>query len=88
MTLSKWISDHNDMFESFEPKGGFTAFPHCKAPLTSKRFCEEFLRQERVLISPGEYFGVSEHLRINVGCTKEIMAEALKRQDTFVKRLT
>jgi aspartate/methionine/tyrosine aminotransferase len=87
VAFSKWITDHEETFHCFQPKAGFTAFPRCNAPLTSKRFCEDFLKQERVLISPGEYFGVSEHLRINVGCTREIMTEALKRLDAFVNRL-
>jgi aspartate/methionine/tyrosine aminotransferase len=87
-TLFKWMTTHDETFDCFRPKGGFTAFPRCKAPLTSKRFCEDFLKQERVLISPGECFGVSEHFRINVGCTREVMTEVLKRLDVYVKRLT
>jgi len=63
--LSNWIDNNRDMISWVSPKAGFTAFPEYDLPLSSEEFCKKFLEEEQVLISPGEYFGVDKHFRIN-----------------------
>jgi aspartate/methionine/tyrosine aminotransferase len=84
--LSKWMDKHQDMLSWVAPKAGYTAFPAYNLPLSSEEFCQKFLEEEHVLISPGEYFGVEKHFRINIGCEERTFIEALTRLETFMNR--
>lgn len=85
--LNDWDRDNGNMFNWVSPKAGFTVFLAYNAPMGSVLFCENFLKEGKVLISPGEYFGVDNHIRLNFGCKKKIMIEVLERLKTFMKRL-
>ncbi len=85
--LSKWIIENNDLLTCFYPKAGFTAFPSYNIPISSEEFCKRLLTEERVLFSPGIFFGVDKHFRINIGLRKGLMNELLNRLTKFFNRL-
>jgi len=87
--LSDWIDENCEMVNWVAPKAGFTGFLKYadRISFTSEEFCIRFLKEENVLLSPGEYFGMDRYFRINFGCKNEMMPEILKRLKNYMKRL-
>ncbi|MDR2515504.1 MAG: aminotransferase class I/II-fold pyridoxal phosphate-dependent enzyme [Christensenellaceae bacterium] len=81
----------NDMgLDCFEPLGAFYLFPSIRSTgLPSEVFCEKLLREEKVAIVPGNAFGAAGegHVRICYAVATEVIVEALKRIDRFIKSL-
>lgn len=74
----------------FEPKGAFYTFPCIKSTgLKSDEFCERLLREEKVLIVPGDAFGKSGEgfFRATYANSIDNINEALKRIERFVNKL-
>lgn len=72
----------------FEPLGAFYVFPNIKATgMTSDEFCENLLKQEKVLAIPGNAFGDCGEgfIRACYASSMENIIEALKRIERFVK---
>jgi aspartate aminotransferase len=67
------------------PDGSFYAFPHvaaCYGPgrgEDSTAFTEFLLEKARVAVVPGAAFGSDEHIRISFACSRETLAEGLRR---------
>jgi aspartate/methionine/tyrosine aminotransferase len=85
--FNKWVEESPDLVSCVPPRGGFTAFPKYRSRLGSKRFCERLLREEGVMLSPGDHFGVDKHFRINLGTKGGTFAEGLRRIETFMKKI-
>ena len=75
-TLESWIKN-NAYMEMTAPKAGFTGFPSYTHNISSETPCEELLREKGVLISPGLFFGLDHHLRINTGSNNQTLKEGL-----------
>jgi aspartate/methionine/tyrosine aminotransferase len=84
--LMRWIRVNSSILTCVTPKAGFTAFPRCNLSIGSEEFCKMALKEERVLLSPGEYFGVDNHFRINFGCESTLMTKALTRLERLIGR--
>ena len=85
--FAKWVEENPNLVSCVPPRGGFTAFPKYRNRLGSKKFCERLLRDEGVMLSPGDHFGVDKHLRINLGSKGDAFAEGLKRIEAFMRRI-
>ncbi|MGO9645888.1 MAG: aminotransferase class I/II-fold pyridoxal phosphate-dependent enzyme [Candidatus Bathyarchaeia archaeon] len=83
-TLSNWVNANSGIVSWSRPKASFTAFLKYKFDINSEGFCERLLAQEKVLVSPGTYFGVDNHIRFNIGCKSETVTEALQRLSRFM----
>lgn len=73
--------------ECFEPLGAFYSFPCIKSSgMTSDDFCENLLKEERVLVVPGEAFGASGNgfVRACYATSYDQIVEALKRIGRFL----
>ena len=76
--------------ECFEPKGAFYMFPDIRSTgLTSEKFCERFLLEEKVAVIPGNAFGAGGEgfVRICYASSVENLTEALKRLERFLEKL-
>lgn len=74
----------------FEPLGAFYVFPSIQAlGMSSDEFCEGLLRQEKVLVVPGNAFGDCGEgfIRACYASSMENIMEALKRIERFVKTI-
>lgn len=72
-----------------EPFGAFYAFPGIQATgLSSTAFCEEFLKEEKVAIVPGNAFGACGEgfVRISYAASFENIREAMRRLKNFTSR--
>jgi aspartate/methionine/tyrosine aminotransferase len=86
-TWAAWCKENSDLVTCAEPMGGFTVFPKYRNRLGSMKFAERFLKEERVLVSPGDQFGVERHLRINIGAKGETLENGLERLSRFMRRI-
>lgn len=70
----------------YDPVGvnGFVTVPDGFA--TGRSFCEQFLREESVVLAPGDAFGVPDRFRIGFGLASAELTEGLSRLDSFLSR--
>jgi len=74
----------------FEPEGAFYAFPSIQGTgMSSEKFAEALLREEKVAVVPGSVFGQSGEgfLRCSYATSREELIEALDRMERFLDRL-
>ena len=74
---------------TFEPRGAFYAFPDVRPTgLSSERFVEELLLEQKVVTVPGDAFGPSGagYVRLCYANSMENIEEALERIGRFVAR--
>ncbi|HEV7217059.1 MAG TPA: aminotransferase class I/II-fold pyridoxal phosphate-dependent enzyme [Chloroflexota bacterium] len=74
----------------FEPRGAFYAFPDISSTgLSADEFAEGLLRQEHVLVVPGEAFGPAGagHVRCCYATGLPLIEQALTRIERFVRRM-
>ncbi|NJD02221.1 MAG: aminotransferase class I/II-fold pyridoxal phosphate-dependent enzyme [Ruminiclostridium sp.] len=75
--------------DCFEPLGAFYVFPSIKSTgMSSDEFCERLLKEEKVLVVPGNAFGSSGDgfIRATYANSIENIIEAVKRINAFVQR--
>lgn len=73
----------------FEPRGAFYSFPNISATgLSDDEFCEQLLKQERVVVVPGNAFGERGrgHIRACYASSMEQIVDACDRIERFVKQ--
>ena len=79
----------NDMgLHCFEPRGAFYCFPNITSTgLSDDDFCERLLKEERVVVVPGNAFGERGrgHIRACYASSMEQIVEACDRIERFVK---
>lgn len=81
---------HELGLECFEPEGAFYAFPSIKEfGMTSEKFAEELLKEQKVAIVPGTAFGACGEgfLRVSYAYSIDELKEALSRLGTFIEKL-
>ena len=74
----------------FEPRGAFYCFPNVTSTgLSDDEFCERLLKEERVVVVPGNAFGErgKGHVRACYAASLENIGEACDRIERFVARL-
>ncbi|EPZ39790.1 putative aminotransferase A [Anoxybacillus ayderensis] len=72
------------------PGGAFYAFPSIRSTgMTSERFAERLLLEEKVAVVPGHVFGVSGegYIRCSYASSLEQLQEAIRRMKRFLERL-
>lgn len=71
--------------EVSEPQGAFYAFPSIKKfGLDSEAFCLKMVREAKLAVVPGKYFGADDHIRISYSCGDQIVEEGMERLETFL----
>ncbi len=84
------VSSFKNMgLECFEPLGAFYVFPSIRATgYTSEQFCEQLLKEEKVLVVPGNAFGQCGEgfIRACYASSMEDILEAMKRIERFVNK--
>ncbi len=74
----------------FEPKGAFYVFPDIRGfGLSSEEFCLRLLKEEKVVVVPGNAFGESGEgfIRISYAYSIDDLKNALARVENFIKKL-
>jgi hypothetical protein len=82
--LDDWIDGRSDFYWNL-PEGGFTGFPGYDLDYSSQELCEKILKEKNLLLSPGDFFGVEKHIRVNIGSTEQYLREGLERIEDFLE---
>jgi len=86
-TMDAWVKSHGKVFRWRRPDAGFTGFPGYDLKTGSEELCKGLLREKGLLLSPGSFFGVDHHLRINTGSALGVLERGLERLDEYVQGL-
>ncbi|TDX51416.1 aminotransferase class I/II-fold pyridoxal phosphate-dependent enzyme [Orenia marismortui] len=85
------VKGFNDLgLKCFKPKGSFYVFPSIKSTgLSSEEFAERLLKEEGVVVIPGNVFGSSGEgfIRCSYASSLDNIYEALTRIERFVNKL-
>lgn len=85
-----WRRFNNMGLHCFEPRGAFYCFPNITSTgLSDDEFCERLLKQEKVVVVPGNAFGErgKGHVRACYAASMENIAEACDRIERFISHI-
>lgn len=81
--VENWVKENN--LQWVKPNGGIICFP--KINCNSLKLAKICVEKHSVLISPGEYFGEKEHIRLGYGVEENILREGLKRIEMAIAEI-
>jgi capreomycidine synthase len=65
--FQSWLAAHRGLVSCPCPTAGVVAFPRLRRVADTVSFCHRLMQQHRVLVVPGECFGIPGHLRLGFG---------------------
>lgn len=77
--LERWISEHGEILSTIPPQAAAIAFVKYRLDIPSTRFAERLREEKRVLIVPGDHFGLDHFVRISYGLPHDTLTPALGR---------
>jgi len=77
--LEKWIGEHRGTLSTTPPQAAAIAFVRYNLDIASTRFVERLRENKRVLIVPGDHFGLDHFVRISFGLPHDYLKPALGR---------
>jgi cystathionine beta-lyase len=88
--LTSYIAEHLPMIKCTIPEATYLGWLDCRALELDGSPYKFFLNEAKVALSDGAMFGAGGegHVRINFGCPREQLIEALERMCNAVKRVT
>ncbi len=85
--LEKWLAKHADILDYSAPTAGAIATVKYRLPIASETIFNRLRREQSVLITPGEHFGIGRYIRIGFGYDIEHTKKGLRRIDPLLKEL-
>jgi aspartate/methionine/tyrosine aminotransferase len=85
--LMEWVENNKNLISCTSPKAGSTALIQFKFNIDSVEFCRKLIKEQKVVVSPGDYFGAPRSFRILFGTDENILREGLERIGIFLKKL-
>lgn len=79
----EWI-EHEDRASVVMPQAVSTSFPKLDVPVDIHTFCENLLKDEGVLLVPGDAFDTPKHVRLGYCAPKATLKEGLKRLSSYL----
>jgi len=77
--LEHWINEHREILSAVPPQAAAIAFVKYRMDIPSVRFVERLREEKKVLIVPGEHFGLDRFVRISYGLPHDYLTPALGR---------
>jgi aspartate/methionine/tyrosine aminotransferase len=77
--LEHWMSEHREILGTTPPQAAAIAFVKYRLDIPSTRFVERLREEKRVLIVPGDHFGLDRFVRISFGLPHDYLTPALGR---------
>jgi aspartate/methionine/tyrosine aminotransferase len=77
--LEQFMAVNEDLFEHVTPTGGVVCFPRLRRGVRAADFCRNLVKNHGVSLLPGFGFGVSDHVRLNIGVEHRRFLTALDR---------
>ena len=75
--LTEWIESQNGLFSFTQPEAAAIAFPKYHLDISSIELIEKIRDEKSVLIMPGKWFGVEQHVRIGYGTPPDLLKKGL-----------
>ncbi len=85
--LEEWVSRHPGTFDLVPPKASAIAFMRYDLDIGSIDLVNRLIEQKRVLIVPGDHFGIEKHVRISFGLPHDYLIPALDRVHDLIEGL-
>ena len=85
--LESWIHTHDSILTYIPPVAGAIAFVGYKLPISSSVLFDQLRKEQSVLITPGDHFGVGKYIRIGYGYDIDYTLRGLARVDIKLKEL-
>jgi len=83
--LQEWLDSHGEAFSLVPPQAAAIAFVRYNLPVNSSELVDRLLREQSVLIVPGDHFGLDHHLRISFGLPHDYLRAGLDRISRLVR---
>ncbi|MGA9800690.1 MAG: aminotransferase class I/II-fold pyridoxal phosphate-dependent enzyme [Terriglobales bacterium] len=85
--LESWIHSHDDIFSYIPPVAGAITFFRYKLPISSSTLFDRLRKEQSVLITPGDHFGVGRYIRVGFGYDVDYTLRGLARVDLTLEEL-
>jgi aspartate/methionine/tyrosine aminotransferase len=85
--LERWIHSHDDIFTYIPPVAGAITFFRYKLPISSSALFDKVRKEQSVLITPGDHFGLGRYIRVGYGYDIEYTLRGLARVDETLEEL-
>jgi aspartate/methionine/tyrosine aminotransferase len=85
--LQAWMDRHPDVFLLTPPEAAAVAFVQYELPISSFELADRLRRDKRVLVVPGEHFGMDRFVRVSFGLPEESLVPALDRFGELIAEL-
>jgi aspartate/methionine/tyrosine aminotransferase len=83
--LQDWLESHGDIFSLVPPQAAAIAFVRYNLEINSSEAVDRLLREQSVLVVPGDHFGLDHHLRISFGLPHDYLRAGLDRVGRLVE---
>jgi aspartate/methionine/tyrosine aminotransferase len=85
--LEKWMNAHREILSAAAPQAAAIAFVKYRLDVSSTRLTDELREEKRVLIVPGDHFGLDHFVRISFGLPHDYLIPALGRIGDLILEL-
>jgi hypothetical protein len=85
--LEEWLGAHGGLFSFRPPKAGAICFARYGLERNSTELVERLIRDESVLVVPGDHFEMDGYLRFGYGPEQGYLRTALGRIDNTLKKI-
>jgi aspartate/methionine/tyrosine aminotransferase len=85
--LETWIHSHDDIFSYIPPVAGAITFFRYKLPISSAALFDRLRKEQSVLITPGDHFGLGRYVRVGYGYDVDYTLRGLARVDLLLEEL-
>ncbi|MEX2122979.1 MAG: aminotransferase class I/II-fold pyridoxal phosphate-dependent enzyme [Woeseia sp.] len=85
--VEEWITSHADIFDYARPQAGAICTVRYRLPAASVTLFNRLRREQSVLITPGEHFGIGKYLRFGFGYRIDDILAGLKQIDPLLIEL-
>lgn len=86
--LENWVHTHADILTYIPPLAGAIAFLRYQLPISSTSLFDKLRKEQSVLITPGDHFGVGKFIRIGYGYDVDFLLRGLARIDVTLAQLS
>ncbi len=85
--LGEWLSEQDGVFSGTPPDAAAITFLKYDLPIGSIEWMEQLRDQKRVLIVPGDHFGLEKHIRLSFAVPEPELLDGLARIHESVREL-
>ena len=85
--LQEWMNTHGEILSAIPPQAAAIAFVKYRLDIPSTKLTERLREEKRVLIVPGEHFGLDRFVRISYGLPHDYLTPALGRISDLIMEI-